>query len=84
MENQLAPVTEDNARLEYELTYCEIERERDNYLAIRNRVGRTAGLDSDLNHQWEYRQMRMDYLLDELFTKMVQLESFGDSHEQAA
>ncbi len=81
MKTQLATPdnARENARLEYELTYCEIERERDPYLDMRTRVARTAGLDSSLNHQWEYRQMRMDYLLDELFSRMGQL-AVGEGH----
>lgn len=57
-------------QLEYELTYCEIENEYSIWMSLKARVVRTAGLDSALNGEYEMHNKRMDYLLEELFSRL--------------
>ena len=61
---------EDVSHLEYDLTIHELQVEREPWLDARTRQTRTAGLDASVNQLFELRNSRMNYLLEELFTKM--------------
>jgi hypothetical protein len=76
--------TPDKTKLEYEFIWCEIDRERDAWLELRHRVDRTRGGDSVLNAHYDMVNSRVDYLLEELFTKMGQLSVLGIAHGSPA
>lgn len=63
--------------LEYELTICEIERERDFWLEARASKERAGGWDGLLNMAFNQHDLRMNYLLEELFNRMGSLALAG-------
>ena len=69
----------DNAPMAYELALYEVERTAISWLSLRCRVERTGGKDESLNADYNMANMRMDYLLEELFIKMGELSTSGDS-----
>lgn len=71
-------------QLEYELTWCEVEQEAEVWGRVKARKERSAGLDGALNAMFELHNKRMDFLLEDLLSKMGALGVSGGSVAGAA
>ena len=63
----------ENTQIEFEITRRELEVEQPIWSALKTRAERSGWLDSTLNHEFEGHNLRVDYLLSDLYIKMGQL-----------
>lgn len=69
---------------EREETLAYLERERELWLGLRHRVGRTGGRDIQLSTAYDQSNDRMNHLLEDLFAQQVMLEAMGQEYGIAA
>lgn len=70
-----------DTQFEYELTICDIEKERDPWMAAKAKMERAGGNSVDANNHFRYHENLMNHRLEDLFGLMGKLATAGEGNE---